>query len=377
MNKRILLIASLYNSLYYFRGDFIKELIDNGYEVYTLAPNLHDKVNKQLTDLGAQTLEFDLSRTGINPLKDLKSINQLKHIIKEYKIDLVFPYTIKPVIYGSIAANKCNVPVISLITGLGFTFTGISRKARLLQKLNETLYRFALKKNKYIVFQNDDDRQLFYERKILNSQHKTDLVSGSGINLNRYPYRENNKITNDISFVIVARMIAEKGIALFIDAAKKLKEKYPEAQFHLIGSPLTSPTAIKEEVLLKANEEGTCIYHGSQNDISGHLTAKDIFVLPSYYREGIPRSILEALSIGMPIITTKTPGCKETVKKDYNGILIEPRSLDPLIEAMEFFLMNKEKIKEYGSNSRTYAEERFDVNIINKHLLKLIDKTLK
>lgn len=377
MNKRILLIASLYNSLYYFRGDFIKELIDNEYDVYTLAPNLHDKVNKQLTDLGAKTLEFDLSRTGINPLRDLKSIKQLKQIIKEYKIDLVFPYTIKPVIYGSLAANMCKIPVISLITGLGFTFTGISRKARLLQKLNETLYRFALKKNKYVVFQNDDDRQLFYERKILTSKQKTDLVSGSGINLNTYPYRENHKITNDISFVIVARMIAEKGIALFIDAAKKLKKKYPEAQFHLIGSPYSSPTAIKEEVLLEAHEKRTCIYHGSQNDISGYLTTKDIFVLPSYYREGIPRSILEALSIGMPIITTKTPGCKETVKKDYNGILIEPRSLEPLIEAMEFFLNHKEKIKEYGENSRHYAEERFDVNIINKQLLHLINETIQ
>lgn len=373
--KRILLIASYDGSLIEFRGDFIKHLISHDFEVFAAAPNFSDKYHQKISNLGATPVEFRLQRTGINPLKDFQTIQELKSIIKQNKIDLIFPYTVKPVIYGSIAANMCNVPVISLITGLGYTFSGVSPKAKILQRFNEMLYKIAIRKNKIIVFQNKDDHQLFLDRKVISKDQKVSFVSGSGVNLNQFTFKE-KEVSDHISFLLVARLIKEKGIALYMEAAKLLKAKYPNAEFHLIGPTQTSPSAISKEKLNLLHKEGTIIFHGHQSNIKDHLHNNDVFVLPSYYREGLPRTNLEACACGNPIITTDSVGCRDSVKEGFNGFLIEPQNQDALNEAMEYFITNPEKIKEMGFNSRKYAEERFDVNIINNDLLKLINSVL-
>ncbi|WP_103192651.1 glycosyltransferase family 4 protein [Formosa algae] len=355
--KKILIVSSFSPSLIHFRGDFIESLIHNNFEVFTAAPDYPTDVQQKLLNLGAHPIVFKLQRTGLNPLNDLKSISELKSIIKAHNVDLVFPYTVKPVIYASIAANSCHVPVISLITGLGFAFTGLTFKARTLQTLNEFLYKISIRKNKVIVFQNRDDYKLFLDRKIIPESNKVAFVGGSGVNLDKYETRVNHNTSKVVKFLLVARLIKEKGIDLYIEAAKTLKKTYPEAEFHIIGEPDNSPSSIKLEKLNKLNKKGIVIYHGKQNNVPEHLYNTDVFVLPTYYREGVPRSILEALSVGLPIITTNTPGCKETVIKDNNGILIKPNNLDELVNAMEFFLVNPDKIKEMGNNSRLYAEK--------------------
>lgn len=374
--KRILLIASYAGSLIRFRGDFIKGLVQNGFEVFTAAPSYTENDTKSISDMGATPIEFNLQRTGLNPLNDLKSIKELKTIMKDNRIDLVFPYTVKPVIYGSMAANRCKIPVISLITGLGYAFTGLSIKAKLLQRFNETLYKLSIRKNKIIVFQNKDDHQLFLDRKVISKQQKVDFVSGSGVNLNQFSFKEKNS-SDQVSFLLVARLIEEKGIALYMEAAKILKAKYPKAEFHLIGSPETSPSAISEVELNQLHKDGVIVFHGKQSNIEEHLHQRDIFVLPSYYREGLPRTTLEACACGNPIITTDSVGCREAVKEGENGFLIEPQNLDALVKPMEYFITNPDQIKEMGLNSRKYAEERFDVNIINNDLVKLIKDVLK
>jgi glycosyltransferase involved in cell wall biosynthesis len=374
--KRILVLSSLANSLINFRGDFIKSLIKNGYQVYAAAPEFSQKKRNELENIGAIPVKYNLQRTGLNPFKDFKTILELKKLIVTNKIDLVFPYTVKPVIYGSIAANMNKTPVVSLITGLGFAFTGLTFKARTLQRLNEFLYKLSIRKNKTIVFQNPDDYQLFLDRKVISKKQKVGFVSGSGVNLEQFKTRVNKNASDVISFIIVARLIKEKGIQLFIDAAQTLKAKYPKTEFHVIGQPENSPSAVKSEQLNDLHDKGTIIYHGLQHNIPEHLFKRDVFVLPTYYREGVPRSILEALSVGMPVITTNTPGCKETVIHKKNGFLIEPQNLDELIKSMEYFLTNKEKIKEMGINSRNYAKDRFDVNIINKNLLGIINNVI-
>lgn len=373
--KKILLIASYSGSLIRFRGDFIKSLIKNNFHVYTAAPSYTEKYHQHINDLGATPIEFNLQRTGLNPLKDFKSILELKSIIKKHNIDLVFPYTVKPVIYGSIAANMTKTPVISLITGLGYAFTGLTLKARTLQRFNEILYKLSIRKNKVIVFQNKDDYQLFLDRKVISKKQKVDFVSGSGINLNQFKFKEKNT-SDKVSFLLIARLIKEKGIALFMEAAKILKEKYPNTEFHLIGSTETSPSAISEDELNDLHKKGIIVFHGKQYNIEEHLHKRDIFVLPSYYREGLPRTTLEACACGNPIITTDSVGCRESVKEGVNGFLIEVQNLDALIKAMEFFIANPEKIKEMGINSKKYAEERFDVNIINQDLINIINKVL-
>lgn len=373
--KRILLIASYDGSLIRFRGDFIKSLIANGFEVFAAAPSFTEKYSQLIRDMRATPIEFHLQRTGLNPLKDFKSIHEIKSIIKDNKIDLVFPYTVKPVIYGSMAANICKVPVISLITGLGYAFTGLSSKARLLQRFNETLYKLSIRKNKIIVFQNNDDYQLFLDRKVISKNQEVAFVSGSGVNLDQFSFKEKNA-SDKVSFLLVARLIKEKGIALYMEAAKILKAKYPKAEFHLIGSTETSPSAISEDEINHLHKEGIIVFHGKQSNINEHLNNRDVFVLPSYYREGLPRTTLEACACGNPIITTDSVGCREAVKEGVNGFLIEPQNLDALVEPMEYFITKPEKIKEMGINSRKYAEERFDVDLINKDLIDLINKVL-
>ncbi|MBV7268152.1 glycosyltransferase family 4 protein [Winogradskyella luteola] len=373
--KRILLIASYDGSLIRFRGDFIKSLVDSGFEVFAAAPSFAKKNSQDIKKLGATPIEFNLQRTGLNPLKDFKSIKELKSIIKDNKIDLVFPYTVKPVIYGSMAANMCKVPVVSLITGLGYTFTGLTKKARTLQRFNETLYKLSIRKNRSIVFQNRDDYQLFLDRNVISKEQNVDFVSGSGINLKKFRFKEKNA-SDKVSFLFIARLIKEKGVALYTEAAKILKKKYPQTEFHVIGAPEISPSAISLEELDELHKEGVIIFHGKQSNIEEHLHKTDIFVLPSYYREGLPRTTLEANACGNPIITTDSVGCREAVKEGVNGFLIEPQNLDALIKPMEYFITNPNKIKEMGINSRTYAEERFDVNIINNDLIEIINKAL-
>ncbi|WP_421824374.1 glycosyltransferase family 4 protein [Flagellimonas oceanensis] len=376
MAKNILIICSYDASLTHFRGDFIKDLIKEGYTVYAAAPEMTTEITEKLKDMGAIPLEYKLQRTGMNPFKDLKSIFEIKRIIIDNNIDLVFPYTIKPVIYSSMAANMVGKPTISLITGLGFTFSGMSRRARLLQKITETLYKLSIRKNRLIIFQNPDDHQLFLDRKIIPKHQKVDFVGGSGVNLQLYPTRENSNNSEKIIFVLVARLIREKGIHLFVDAAQYLKQSFPKAEFHVIGAPDNSPSAISLDRLEDLHEKEIIVYHGRQKNVAEYLYKSDIFVLPTFYREGIPRSILEALSVGLPIITTDSPGCRETIINEENGRLIKPNDLDSLKTAMRYFLENPTEISPMGNKSRELAEKKFDVKIINKKLIDLISEEL-
>lgn len=372
IKKRILLICSYAPSLTHFRGDFIKDLVLNDFDVFCAAPDCDTETKKELAALGATLLEFPLGRTGMNPFKDIQSMLALKKIIKNNQIDIIFPYTIKPVLYGSMAANKTKIAAFSLITGLGYTFSGTTLKSKILQKVTETLYKLSIRKNKVVIFQNRDDYQLFVDKAIMLSNQKYDVVNGSGVNLSKYNFRVNENTSDKIIFVFVARLIREKGTHLFMEAAKTLKIEFPNAEFHVIGNAQTSPSAIKLDTLNKYHNEGIIVYHGRQKNVPEFLSKSDIFVLPTYYREGIPRSILEALSVGMPIITTNTPGCRETVKNLENGFLIKPQDENELISAMKYFLKNPKKIKEMGLKSREMAENKFDVKIINKKLIEII-----
>ena len=376
MKKKILIIASFANSLPHFRGDFIQALIKEGYVVFAAAPEISTEVSNKLASLGAQPISFKLQRAGMNPFKDFDSILELKKIIKNYEIDLVFPYTIKPVVYGSIAANLAKVPVISLITGLGFTFSGASAKANILQIITKALYRFALRTNECVILQNKDDLNLFFDKKILKKNQKTAIVDGSGVNLDKYPFTEKIVKNSNVKFVIVARLIKEKGIQLFMDAALALKPNFPLAEFHVIGGKDNTPSAIKIEKLEELHNSKTIVFHGLRNDVADFLQKMHVFVLPSFYREGVPRSGIEGCSSGCAIITTDMPGCKETVIDDKNGFLIPPNDLESLIDACRYFLENPHQIKYMSIESRKLAESKFDVNIINKKLISHINSAL-
>lgn len=371
--KRVALIAPQHNSLLNFRGDLIQRLIDTGYEVYTLAPEYPEEFEKRLWEKGAKTLTYRVNRKSLNPFGDVTTARDLYKVFKKHRIDLIIPYTIKPVIYGSLAANWAGVPVVSMITGLGLTFSKTSQKAKILEIFSKSLYKYALRKNNTIVFQNPDDLNLFLDRKIIRHRERTVVVNGSGVNLNRFAFRANKKERSDIKFVFMARLIREKGIELFIHAAQELKEKYPEAEFHVLGSG-SSPASKKFiETLTDLTEKKVMHYHGFTNNVPAFLASCDVFVLPTYYREGIPRSILESLSVGLPIITTDMPGCRETIVENKNGILIPPKNQERLTEAMKYFLDHPDQVETMGLESRKMAETKFDVDLINDRLLEIVN----
>ena len=229
-----------------------------------------------------------------------------------------------------------------------------------------------------VIFQNTDDQQLFFDKKITSKKQQTTVVDGSGINLNRFAFRTQPKKKEEtIIFIMVARLIEEKGVGLFLEAAEKLKSLYPWTEFHLVGAPPpNNSSGISDTLLEKLHGTGIIVYHRSQANVVPFLTNADVFVLPSYYREGVPRSILEALSIGMPIITTTMPGCKETVIPKKNGFLIPPREFQPLMDAMDYFITRPETLVSMGKASRELAEQKFDVDIINRRLIAIINKQL-
>jgi len=375
---KILIICSLAKSLLNFRGDLIAFLRANNFAVYCAAPGFDKKTRLVLEDMGAECEEYELTNTGLNPIADLKSMLQLSAIIKKHHVDLVFPYTIKPVIYGSLAAQRHKVPVVSLITGLGFTFSGVTGKARFLQNITSRLYRYALKSNAGILFQNSDDQQLFLQTKIIPDLNNSMVVHGSGINLNRFPYKERIKKAGEpVKFLIVGRLIREKGAQLFMDAAKRLKRKAPKAEFHVLGGTSKKyATSVSMEEVKELHAAGIIVYHGYLPEVQEVLEQADVFVLPSYYREGVPRSILEAMSSGMPVITTDTPGCRETVQPSVNGFLVEARALDPLVEAMEYFIDNPGQIHIMGRKSRALARDKFEVGKINAQIINQINRCL-
>ena len=364
--SRILVIASFTPSLINFRGALLKLFCDLGHEVLTCSPDPDEETIHQLDDLGIRHIEFPLQRTGMNPKQDLRTLSALRRIIHKEQPDHVLAYTIKPVIYGCLAARKERVPHIhALITGLGTSFQGRGIKRRALSSLVSRLYRSALKGCSNVFFQNSDDLALFEARGLVDSTQVM-LVNGSGIDLEHFSYAPVGD-QPALHFLLIARLIREKGVETYAEAARKVKARYPEAVFRIVGYFESHPAAIRKEQMASWTEQGILEFLGSRMDVREPLKEASIYCLPSY-REGMPRTVLEALAIGRPIITTDAPGCRDTVIDGENGLLVPVRDADALAEAMSVFCRNPGKIKAMGARSRVLAESRFDVHKVNESL---------
>jgi glycosyltransferase involved in cell wall biosynthesis len=375
-SKKLLVVCSFAWSITAFRGDLIKELKDNGYTVLCAIPEADSEYHKELDAHDIDYVSYPLARAGMNPLKDLQTIFALTKIVKAHQIDLVFPYTIKPVIYGSIAARLNRTPVVALISGLGFTFSRASRKALFLEKLNTFLYRVAMSKSTYLIFQNSDDLTLFKKLGIAKTDANCSYVDGSGINIERFPQRPPAPTDTPVRCLMVARLIREKGVLLYIQAAERLKKDYPDAVFTLVGATESTPSAVEPALIQKYHDQGTIRFTGQLADVGPEYQAADIFVLPSYYREGIPRSILEAMASGLAIVTTDSPGCRETVDKGQNGFLVEPQDVSDLTNKLRELLASSDKVRAMGAASRQLAETRFNVREINRQMVAVFNKVI-
>jgi len=379
--SRILIIGGNAQSLVDFRGDMIQSMVDQGHEVITMAPekNLEgiltsvvaNSVSAKMKDMGARFLPFPLSRTGINPLRDLHTLYFLTKKMLELKPDVVLSYTMKPVIYGSWAARLAGVGnVFSMITGLGYAFTGETLKQRLLERIVTRLYKMALCYNKKVYFMNPDDLNLFRKLKIVPEKEKAVLINGSGVNTERFTFARAK--TDKIVFLLIARLLWSKGIGEFVDAARMLKNQYPDASWRIVGPYDNNPSAIHRSDIKEWQDEGIIEYMGSTDDVRPYIAQSSVFVLPSY-REGTPRSVLEAMSMGRPIITTDAPGCRETVIEGVNGFLVPVGGSVSLAKAMEKFLQNRALIADMGAKSRKIARARYDVNKVNDSILQAMD----
>jgi glycosyltransferase involved in cell wall biosynthesis len=346
----------------------IRDWVSRGHEVYTCAPETG--FEGEIEDLGASFSPVRLARTGLNPLEDFLYGLDLIAFFRKVKPEMVFCYTIKPVIYGSLAASFSTVPkIFSMITGAGFAFE--EGRNRLLKSLLLNLYRAALSRNTCVIFQNPDDQGDFFEHGLIGEKTATYLVNGSGINLGKFNFSEPK--SDPIRFILIARLIPEKGVFEFVKAAREIKRNHKNVVFSLLGPLEERRGAITKEDVSAWEKEGTIEYLGKTNDVRPFLKNASVFVLPSYYREGVPRSILEALSIGRPVITTTRPGCKETVIPGCNGFLVKEKNIDELIKSMLYFLDNPAEIRRMGIESRILAEKRFDVNIVNREISSIME----
>lgn len=362
---KIVLIASYSASIINFRGDMIRDWIKKGHTVLACAPETG--FEKKIEEVGATFIPVRLQRAGMNPLEDCIYLFDLIRLLKKIKPDIVFSYTIKPVIYGSLAASFCSVPkIFSMITGAGFALQ--EGKNPLFQHMFFTLYRKALAKNTAIFFQNPDDKAQFRELDLTGMHQNIQLINGSGVNLEQFPHSE--APVSPIRFLLMARLIPQKGIYEYVAAAKEIKKTSKEVIFSILGHIEDRPGSIKRQEVEEWKREGIIEYLGTTENVRPFLKKTSVFVLPSYYREGVPRSILEALATGRPIITTDTPGCRETVVNGTNGFLIPPKDTKSLADAMCFFILRKAEIKRMGYESFLLAKDRFDVKIVNSIIAK-------
>lgn len=326
----------------------------------------NDTLIQELEKIGVIYKDVYMKRNSLNPIGDVRTFFSLFKVLVSTKPNRVLSYGIKPVIWSGILANLFNIPHFALITGLGFSFQESSRLRKLLSRLVIFLYKISLSKTKAVIFQNTDNRDVFVNNNIIPFD-RTHIVDGSGVNLAQFSQKD--PPDEGFVFLCVARLLSEKGLREYATAAKNIKTKYPEVEFNLVGSTDPSPDAIPLKEV--KGWSGYINFYGFSNDIRPYINNCHVYVLPSYH-EGLSRSILEAMAIGRPIITSNIPGCRETILEGVNGFLVPVKSVDSLSERIEWFINNKKKIKPMGKKSRIIVEERYSVDKVNAQMKKIL-----
>ena len=366
--KKITLLYNTTAYVYKFRVKLIQKLQDLGYEVIVVAPR--DEYVQKLKELNIKHQHIDISQYGLNPFKELLTIYRIYKIFKKYNPEYSLHYTIKPNIFGGMAAYFTNIKVINNIAGAGKAF---ANENSFFAKFISFLYKIGLSHSYYILFQNNDDMKLFLDRKIV-SKKNSKRIPGSGVDLTTYKGKNNS---NGKQFLFVGRLLKEKGIEYYLEAAKMTLEKYPDAIFKIVGEYEEQQEYIEKEILNKYLENKNIIYYGavSPDRMPGILEETSCVVLPSYYREGVPRSLLEAAAMSKPIITTNNVGCREVVDENINGYKCEIKDSKCLYLSMVKFLELSDKERYImGQQGRVKIEREFDEKIVLEQYINLIKK---
>jgi len=367
---KVLIIGALAESLYNFRGDLIKSLIIEGHEVVVMAAHANDVIHTRIEELGVLFRPYPVKRNGMNPFHDLATMLSLRRAFIEIHPDIVLAYTIKPVIWGGLALRtlRMHLKFYPLITGLGLAFQDGGLKQDVLTGLVIFLYRMALVRAGRVIFQNVDNKQVFMDRRIVSMQ-RCEVVSGSGVNMSYFSLCHLPE--GDFVFLTIARLLGDKGLREYAQAALIVKKKYPEVVFNVVGPIDPSPDGITLAEVDTWQISGSVTYLGSSRDVRPFIERCHVYVLPSYH-EGMPRTVLEAMSMGRPILTTDVPGCRETVIQGENGYLVPARNVSALAERMIWFIENQKELARMGFNSRKIVEDRFDVKRVNADMLHIM-----
>nr|WP_082420786.1 glycosyltransferase family 4 protein [Hoylesella saccharolytica] len=367
--SKILFCNNLLSGMLLFRRDIIQHFKEQG-KAIVLVVIKSEADEKYLEELiGIKVYTIDVSRTSTNPLNDLRFFSSFWKILGKEKPDYVFNYTIKPNIYGAIACRLRGIPCTDMMAGLGYTFTNNN----LSSKIARTLYRIGLACAQHLFLLNEENVQAVKKLKLCNDKKIIWLKGGEGVNLNHYQYFNNE--TQSITFLFIARLIEEKGYRQFVKAAKIIREKYPDVQFHVVGEyDFTYPKAISKEEVEKDVEDGYIKYMGvTTNMLDFYSRPGYIICIPSYYSEGLNRSLMEGCAVGKPIITTEHWGCKEMVIDGKNGYIVPKQDVAALANAMEKYILQPTAEKNAMSlNSRKWAEKHFDVKIVIAEYEKIL-----
>lgn len=373
---KIVLIGTVASSFYGFRADLIHTLLKQGHKIYAFTSEYTAEDLKKIEQLGAIPVTYTLNRGGLNPLADIFATYQLSKKLKTVNPDLVFSYFSKPVIFGTLAAKLAKVPrIVGMLEGLGYTFTeqpgGLIKKTEIIKKIQIFLYKISLPKLDKLIFLNPDDPKDLLEKYAINVK-KVEVLGGIGLNLQDYPYQPLSNIHFPLKFLFIGRLLKEKGIHEFVQAAKLVKKIYPDTEFTVLGAIDDHNLGALQQTDLDTLISSNIIrYPGHVSNIKDWIADSHVFVLPSY-REGVPRSTQEAMAIGRAIITTDVPGCRETVIDGVNGFLVPKWNSIILAEKMIYFIENPEKIKVMGEASYYIAKNKFDSKIVNQKLMKIL-----
>lgn len=367
VRARVVLLGSYAPSLINLRASLIEAMVARGHQVFALAPDISEDVAARVRELGAEPVSVTLGRTSLNVIGALRTVRELRLQVRRLKPDVVIAYTIKPIVLGAPAARAEGVKrFVAMITGMGYPFQGgLHPKRVVIKLLAMAMYRRALARSHFVIFQNPDDRRDFQRLRLLPRRVPNGIVNGSGVDLSFF---ERRPLPPGLAFLMIGRFLKDKGIREYGEAAQRLKRDFPHVRVALVGWADESPDSISRPALDRIIAGGID-YLGHLADVRPALEACSVYVLPSY-REGTPRSVLEAMAVGRAIITTDAPGCRETVVEGVNGFLVPPRDSQALYGAMRHFIERPELCAAMGEGSRRLVEQKYDIREVNRRILK-------
>ena len=367
--KRIAIVSNTAWSIFNFRYGLLQTLLDRQCEVYVVAPP--DACSIKMRAMGCEVIDMPMSAKGINPVDDLLLLYRMMQCYQKIQPQFIIHFTIKPNIYGSLAARLAGVPSIAVTTGLGYSFVTLNWLTRVVSLLYKKAFRSPLE----VWFLNEDDRAIFLKKRLVLPS-KAVLLDSEGVNTTWFSPRPKPKPDNTVRFIFVGRMLWDKGVGEFVEAARLIRQHHPNALFQLLGScDVHNPSVINEQQMNQWHRDGVIEYLGITDDVRSVIAQADCMVLPSYYGEGVPRTLMEAASMGKPIITTDNVGCREVVRYGITGWHCPVKDVPALVACCEKILsMTEAERKAMGQAGREYMIDRFEEKKVVEQYLAALER---